>query len=70
MEVLDRAGELAKVAQAVASQGGYISASGAFLSENPTKAGVILKVRNLERQPLVDALSKIEGAVLTDIREM
>ena len=70
MEVLDRAGELAKVAQAVANQGGYISASGAFLSEHPTMAGMILKVSNVDRQLLVDALSQIEGAVLTDVREM
>ena len=70
MEVLDRAGELAKVAQAVAEQGGYVSASGAYLSEHPTMAAMIIKVSNVKRQPLVDALSKIEGAVLTDIREM
>lgn len=70
METRDKEGELAKVAQAVADQGGYISASGVFLSEDPTKAGLILKVRNVDRTKLTDTLSKIEGARLLDVREV
>jgi acetoin utilization protein AcuB len=70
MEVLDKAGEMAKIAQAVASQGGYIAASGVFLSENPTKAGLVLKVSNVDRKTLTDALSKIEGTALLDVREI
>jgi acetoin utilization protein AcuB len=70
MEVPDRAGEFAKVTTAVASQGGYISASGAFLSDNPTKAGMVIKVRNVDRKVLLDALSKIEDITITDVREM
>ena len=70
MEVPDRAGEFAKVTKAIADQGGYISASGAFLSENPTRAGMVMKVRNADRKPLLDALSKIEEIAIVDVREM
>jgi len=70
MEVPDRAGEFAKVTTAIASQGGYISASGAFLSEDPTRAGMVMKVRNVDRKKLLDALSQIEDVKLTDVREI
>jgi len=70
MEVADKAGEMAKVAEAVAKQGGYIAASGVFLAEDATKAGMILKVRNVDRDALSKALSQIEGANLIDVREM
>ena len=56
MEVPDRAGEFAKVTTAIAKLGGYISASGAFLSEDPTKAGMVMKVRNVDHKLLLDAL--------------
>ena len=69
MEVPDRAGELAKVTTAIASQGGYICASGAFLSEDPTRAGMVLKVRNVDRKKLLDALSRIEDLAIVDVRE-
>jgi acetoin utilization protein AcuB len=70
MEVPDRAGELALVAQAVAGLGGYIAACGAFLADDPTKAGLVLKVRNADREQLHAALSGIEGATVLDVREM
>lgn len=70
MEVPDRAGEFAKVTTAIAKQGGYIAASGAFLSDDPTKAGMVMKVRDVDRKLLLDALSQIEDLELTDVREM
>ncbi len=70
MEVPDRAGEFAKVTTAIAKLGGYISASGAFLSEDPTKAGMVMKVRNVDHKLLLDALAQIEELKLTDVREM
>jgi len=70
MEVPDRAGEFAKVTKAIADQGGYISASGAFLSASPTRAGMVMKVRNADRKMLLEALSKIEDITITDVREM
>jgi acetoin utilization protein AcuB len=70
LTVPDRAGELAKIAQAVADQGGYIAACGIFLAEDPTQSGLVLKVRNVQRDILLAALSKIAGAAVLDVREM
>jgi len=70
MDVPDREGELAKVAQAIADQGGYIAACGTFPAEEPTMWGLVLKVRNVDQETLVDALSKIEGARLADVRQV
>jgi acetoin utilization protein AcuB len=69
MEVPDREGELALVSQAVAGQGGNIVACGAFLAEDPGKAGLVLKVRNVDREILEDTLSSIEGSRILDVRE-
>jgi acetoin utilization protein AcuB len=70
MEVPDREGELAKVAQAIANQGGYIAACGTFMSQDPTRWGLVFKVRNVDRDILAAALSKIEGQQVQDIREI
>jgi len=69
LEVPDREGELAKVAQAVANQGGSIAACGTFMSQDPTMWGVVLKIRNVDRDKLVNALSEIEGDRILDVRE-
>ncbi len=70
LEVPDREGELAKVAQAIADQGGYIAACGTFMSTDPTKWGLVLKVRNVDRDVLTAALSRIEDQTMLDIREV
>jgi acetoin utilization protein AcuB len=70
LEVPDREGELAKVAQAIANQGGYIAACGTFMAEEPTKWGLVFKVRNVDREVLLAALSKIEGQSILDVREV
>lgn len=70
LEVPDREGELAKVAQAIADHGGYIAACGTFMAEDPTKWGLVLKVRNVDRDGLTSALSKIEGQTTLDVREV
>jgi acetoin utilization protein AcuB len=70
MEVPDQEGELAKVAQAIADQGGYIAACGTFMSEDPTRWGLVFKVRYVDRTTLTEALSGIEGRKVLDIREM
>ena len=69
MEVPDREGELARVTQAIADQGGYIAACGTFMSEEPTRWGLVLKVRNVDSETLTTALSKIEETSVVDIRE-
>ncbi len=70
LEIPDREGQLAKVAQAIADQGGYIAACGTFMSEDPTKWGLVLKVRNVDRETLTTALSRIEGQRTLDVREV
>jgi acetoin utilization protein AcuB len=70
LEIPDTAGQLAKVAQAIADQGGYIAACGTFMSEDPTKWGLVFKVRNVDRGVLTEALSKIEGERTLDVREV
>jgi acetoin utilization protein AcuB len=70
MEVPDREGELAKVAQAIADQGGYIAACGTFMSEDPTRWGLVFKVRHVDRATLTEALSKIDGQKVEDVREI
>jgi acetoin utilization protein AcuB len=69
MYVPDREGELAKVAKAIADQGGYVAACGAFMAEEPTKWGLVFKVRNVDRDQLTETLSQIEGASVLDVRE-
>jgi acetoin utilization protein AcuB len=68
--VPDREGELAKVAQAIADQGGYIAACGAFKPESPTAWGLVLKVRNVDRQELIEALSNIQDTDILDVRQV
>jgi acetoin utilization protein AcuB len=70
LEVPDREGELAKVAQAVAEQGGYIAACGTFMSEDPTRWGLFLKVRNVDREVLTAVLSQIEDTNILDVRQV
>ncbi|MEJ2210974.1 MAG: CBS and ACT domain-containing protein [Anaerolineae bacterium] len=70
LEIPDREGQLAKVAQAIANEGGYIAACGTFMSEDPTKWGLVLKVRHVDRETLTETLSKIEGERTLDVREV
>lgn len=70
MSAPDREGQLAKIAQAVADQGGYIAACGTFMVQDPTKWGLVLKVRNVDRGILETALTAIEGAEIIDVRTM
>jgi acetoin utilization protein AcuB len=70
LEVPDEAGELALVAQAVAREGGYIAACGAFIAEEPTRAGLVLKVSNVARDDLVNALAAIPETEIVDVREI
>ena len=70
LECPSKAGELAKITKAVADEGAYISACGTFQLDDTTKGGVVLKVRNVDSEILNDALSKIEGSKIIDIRKI
>lgn len=69
MDVPDREGELAKITRAIADQGGDIAACGTFAASEPTRWGLVLKVRNVDRDTLTQALEEIEGQKLVDVRE-
>ena len=70
LEGPNKAGELAKITKAVADEGGYISACGTFNLEDTAKKGITLKVRNVDQEVLVNALKKIEGSNIIDIRKI
>ena len=70
LECPNRAGELAKITKAVADAGGYISACGTFHLEDTTRDGITLKVRRVDRDALIDAVTKIEDVKIIDERKM
>jgi acetoin utilization protein AcuB len=70
LECPNRVGELAKITKAVADAGGYISACGAFHLEDTARAGITLKVRNVDRNALIDAVTNIEDVKIIDQRKM
>ena len=70
LECPNKAGELALITKAVADQGGYIASCGNFQLEDTTKAGVTLKISNLDREIITEALSKLKEINIIDIREM
>jgi acetoin utilization protein AcuB len=70
LDVPNKEGELAKVAQAIANQGGDIIACGTFMSEDPTMWGLVLKIRNVDSEVLRQVLSAIEGTIVRDVREV
>jgi len=70
IEVPNREGELALVAQAVAGQGGDIVACGVFEAADPLKGGLVLKVRNVDREVVLSSLAQLAEAQILDVREM
>lgn len=70
LECPNRAGELAKITKAVADAGGYTAACGTFHLDDTTIDGITLKVRNVDRDALIDAVTKIEAVKIIDERKM
>ena len=70
LECPNRAGEWAKITKAVADEGGYILACGDCKVDDTTKGGMVLKVRNVDRDALIDAVTNIEDVEIIDIRDM
>ena len=64
-------GELAKLVNAIAAQGwGIWALGGALLPKDRTKYDVVVKLRNVPKDEVVAALSKVEGQEIVDVREM
>ncbi|NIV36104.1 MAG: CBS domain-containing protein [Anaerolineae bacterium] len=61
-------GEIAKVAAAIAQQGGGILACGTYPAEEALKANITLKVRYVEQDNLVASLRELEEVEILDVR--
>jgi acetoin utilization protein AcuB len=61
-------GEIAKVAAAIAHQGGGIVACGTYPAEEALKANITLKVRYVQQDDLVASLRELEGVEVLDVR--
>lgn len=61
-------GELAKVTAAIAQQGGDIMACGTYPAEEPLKANITLKVKQVQQDDLVASLRELEGVEVLDVR--
>ncbi len=63
----DRPGELSKIAGVVAGAGGNISAVGGWPVEEGTW-GAVLKIQNLSSEQVSEAVGRVPGASLVDLR--
>ncbi len=63
----DRPGELSKIAGVVAGAGGNISAVGGWPVEDGTW-GAVLKIQNLSFEQVSEAVGRVPGASLVDLR--
>jgi acetoin utilization protein AcuB len=70
MEVPSREGELALIGQTVAGLGGDIVACGVFEAADPVKAGLVLKVRNVDREVVLSSLAQNAEAEILDVRDI
>ncbi|MEA3335783.1 MAG: CBS and ACT domain-containing protein [Chloroflexota bacterium] len=66
----DRAGEVARISSTIASAGGYLLAYITYPTRDPAVWSSVLKVTNLSQDKLVDALGRLEGIVVEDVRVM
>lgn len=67
----DKVGELAKLVNAIAAQGwGIWALGGAPFPKDHTKYDVVVKLRNVPKDEVVAALSKVEDQEIVDVREM
>lgn len=64
-------GELARLVAALSAQGwGIWALGGVFSPKNPEKWEAVFKIIDVPRQQVYEALSKIEGQEIVDIREV
>jgi acetoin utilization protein AcuB len=61
-------GELAKITEQIASQGGNILALGTFLGDDPSNALVTIKIEDIQQDKLVEILEPVALSI-TDVRE-
>jgi acetoin utilization protein AcuB len=67
----DRVGEVARLTNAIAAEGGYLSVCVGYYPENLTDSWVsVCKVLNLEQDHLQEVVNKLEGTKVLDIRDI
>ncbi len=67
----DRVGEVARLTNAIAAEGGYLSVCVGYYPENLTDSWVsVCKVLNLEQDHLQEVINKLEGTKVLDIRDI
>lgn len=69
VEVPDQAGELARVATAIAQAGGLLVGGGAYAGDEPLRSNIVFKVRNVAIEELAALLKDMDGVEILDIRE-
>jgi acetoin utilization protein AcuB len=69
VHIPDRAGALASVTSAIANTGGYLSAVGGWYVKGAEGIyGSLLKIENLTREQVVEAISKLPDVEIVDVR--
>jgi len=67
----DRVGEVAKLTNAIAAEGGYLSVCVGYYPENLPDSWVsVCKVLNVEQDHLENMINRLEGTKVLDIREI
>ncbi len=66
----DRAGEVARITNAVASKGGYLSVFVTYPTANPDVWASVLKVTNLPEETLIETLGALPDIEVKDVRRM
>jgi acetoin utilization protein AcuB len=64
----DRAGEVARLSNAIAQKGGYLSVFVTYPTADPTVWASVLKVTNLPEDVLVETLSSLTDIRIQDVR--
>ncbi len=66
----DRAGELARLTQAIAQKGGYLSVCVAYPTADPGTWASVVKVTNVPQDDLVETIGQVPDARVQDVREI
>lgn len=69
VQVPDEKGRLASLATAIADAGGLLVGGGPYPAEEPLRANIVFRVRNVPLQELASLLEAIDGVQILDIRE-
>lgn len=68
MLVPDERGQLCRITSLIAEKGGYINALGTYPTDEPLKWWVVVKVRFVEKDVLLEAFQQLAGIEVVDVR--